>query len=348
MGAAIGLGLALRLLIPAGMDATIFLALGEDAPEPTAYAERLLGDVAVRPDAGHDGKYFFILANDPLHLDPQGNAAFLDLPRYRAQRMVFPTIAGAFGILTPGAIVWALLITNVLALGVGAWIAASLAVRWGASSWLGLAVPLNIGLLYELLIDGAGIVALVLGLAAVAALVRERTPLAASLFTAAVLTREVMLAFVVGVVVLWWVERRRLPRAVLVAPAIGVALWGLYLRWRLGGVEGTGSDLTFVSPPFVGVVDAVRTWARSPDELVVNVLIVLIAVGFVPLALRSRNPVAWAALPFVPLAALLSVDVFLEAADLSRALAPVFTGAAFALVVRSSTSASTIDSGVRR
>jgi hypothetical protein len=343
VGGVIGLALALRLLAPAGMDATIFLALGQDAPEPTAYAERLLGEVAVRSDAGHDGKYFFILANDPFHLDPRANAAFLDLPTYRAQRMLFPAIAGLGGLLPPGAIVWSLLITNILALGVGAWLAALLATRWGGSSWIGLSVPLNVGLVFELLIDGAGIVAFVLCIAAVSALVRERVALASVLFTTGVLTREVMLAFVVGVVVLWWVDRRRLPWAVMVAPVLGLALWDLFLFWRLRGVTGTGSDLTFLAVPFSGLIRAVPEWIRSPGELALSVLLVLIAVGFVPVALRTRNPLAWGALAFVPLAAVLSADVYLEAADLSRALAPVFTAAAFVLFVPRGTAARPVE-----
>ena len=34
---------ALRILIPTGMDPTVFLALGEESPIQTAYARRLAG-----------------------------------------------------------------------------------------------------------------------------------------------------------------------------------------------------------------------------------------------------------------------------------------------------------------
>ena len=53
----------------------------------------------------------------------------------------------------------------------------------------------------------------------------------------------------------------------------------------------------------------------------------------VPLALRSRLPLAWGALPFIALAIVLSVEVLRDPFNLSRALAPVFTAAPFLLVL---------------
>ena len=117
---------------------------------------------------------------------------------YRSQRMLFPLIAGGLGSFPPGVVVWSMLITNLLAMGIGALVAAELATRWGASAWLGLAVPLNIGLIFELDIGGAGIVAYTFALAALLALVATRVWFASLLFAAAALSREVMVAFAVG------------------------------------------------------------------------------------------------------------------------------------------------------
>jgi hypothetical protein len=330
-GFAIGATLVLRLLIPAGMDPTIFVAFGRDSPDQTEYARALIGAVEVRPGGGHDGKYFFVQANDPWFLDPERNAAVLDVPLYRGERMLFPLLAGGFGAFPPAVIVWSLLVTNVAALALGAGIAARLASFWGGSTWLGLSVPLNLGLLYEIMIDGSGVVAYACCLAAVYALVREKTWAAALLFSAAALSREVMLAFAVGVFVLWWLDRRTLRWPIVIAPSLALGIWAAYLMWRLDGVPGTGTELTFVAPPFVGLLQAIGSWVRSPDQLVLDAAILLLIAAFVPLAIRSRLPLAWGALPFVALATILSVDVFLEASDLSRALVPVFTAAPFVL-----------------
>jgi hypothetical protein len=314
------------------MDPTIFLALGDKAPVQTEYARRLLGEVATRPNLGHDGRFFFAQANDPWYLEPRLNATVLDRPIYRGQRMLFPMIAGGFGLFPPSVVVWSMLVTNLLAMGIGALLAARLAVSWGASPWLGLAVPLNIGLIYEVAIGGAGIVAYVCCLGALYALVTDRTWTPALLFAAAALAREVMIAFAVGVFILHWFQQRRFRWRIVILPLLAVAGWHVYLRVRLGGVSGVGKPVEF-DAPFVGMWQAFRSWATDPSDLLLSMTMLIIVVAFTVLAIRSRLPIAWGALPFVALATVLSVHVWLDAFNFTRALAPVFTAAPFLVVV---------------
>jgi hypothetical protein len=332
-GLAISVVIALRVLIPNGMDPTIFIALGEDAPVQTEYAVRLLGEVTTRHDLGHDGKFFFAQANDPWYLEPQQHAVVLDRPAYRGQRMLFPMIAGGFGLFPPGVVVWAMLVTNLLAMAIGAFLAAKLASSWGASTWLGLWVPLNIGLLFELDIGGAGIIAYACCLGALYALVEDRSWLAALLFAAAALSREVMVLFAVGVFVLWWLDRRERPWRLVVAPLVAMTLWYVYLHVRLAGVTGVGSGTQNFAPPFAGFAAAFRSWVEDPINLFYELPLLAVIIAFIPLAVRSRLSIAWGALPFVALATILSVNVWREPFDLSRALAPVFTAIPFLIVV---------------
>jgi hypothetical protein len=325
---------ALRILIPSGMDPTVFLALGEESPVQTAYAEGLLGEVATRPDnLGHDGRFFFAQANDPWYLEPERNAAVLDRPIYRGQRMLFPMIAGGFGMFPPGVVVWTMLATNLLAMAIGAWLAARLAASWGTSTWLGLSVPLNIGLLFELDIGGAGILAYTLCLGALLALVNERIALASLLFGGAALSREVMVAFAVGVFLLWWLEERRLMWRIVITPFIAVTVWYVYLSFRLTGVPGAGGGTENFTVPFVGIFEAFQSWIRDTSNLLVNLSLLVLIVAFTPLALRSRVPIAWGALPFIAVATVLSVYVWLEPFNFTRALAPVFTAAPFLIAL---------------
>ena len=173
-GLAIGVTIALRVLIPNGMDPTVFLALGEDSPIPTGYAQRLLGDVTLRRDLGHDGRFFFAQANDPWFLETEMHAVVLDRPVYRAERMLFPMVAGGFGLFPPSVVVWAMLVTNLLAITIGAILAARLAAGWGTAPWLGLWVPLNIGVLFELDMGGRASWAYTCCLGATYALAKDR------------------------------------------------------------------------------------------------------------------------------------------------------------------------------
>jgi hypothetical protein len=332
-GLLIAIGVVLQILIPNHMDPTVFLAFGEDSPVHERYARELLGDVITRP-RGHDGKFFFIQANDPWYLAPERNAFLLDRPLYRGQRMLYPLIASGFGLFPPLAIAWGMLLTNVVALGVGAFVAAKLAARWGASTWLGLSVPLNIGLLYEVWIGGASVLGYVLCLTALYALTAGRGWTAAFLFTAAVLSRESMLVFVAGVFALQWLEERRFCWRLLITPVSALVLWQTYLRIRLMGISGFGAAWPLLAPPFVGLVQAFKFWAGHPQDILTNLVILALVLAFIPVALRSRLPIAWGALPFVVLATILSVQTWRESFDFTRALAPVFTAAAFLIFVR--------------
>jgi hypothetical protein len=336
-GLGIGVVLALRVMIPNGMDPTVFVAFGDDAPMQTRYGRDLLGDVRVRRDLGHDGKFFFAQANDPWYLHPDRHAVVLDRPIYRAQRMLFPLIAGGLGAFPPGVVIWAMLVTNLLGLAVGAFLAARIAEDLGASPWLGLWVPLNPGLLFELDIGGAGIVAYACALGAVYALARDQVSVAALLFAAAALSRETMLAFAAGTFVLWWVERRRAPWSLVVAPIAAMAAWNAYLWLRLDAIDGTGSGAINFGLPFVGLVEAFRSWVTEPFDLLLSAVLLAVVVAFVPVAVRSRLPIAWGALPFVALVIVLSVTVLREPFDFSRAVAPIFTAFPFVLLVRDRT-----------
>lgn len=328
-GLAVGVVFALRVMLPYGIDPTVFIRLGDESPTQTSYARQLLGDATSRRDFAHDGRWFFAQANDPWYLEPEEHAAVLDRPVYRAQRMLFPMIAGGFGLFPSGIVVWSLLVTNLVGLALGGILAAKLAASWGLSPLLGLWVPLNPGLLFELEIGGAGIVAYTCCLAAVYALVKDRTGLASLLFAAAALSREVMVLFAAGVFVVMWLDGRRLPWRILLVPIVAMSLWHAYIRFRLSGVSGAGGGQAAFSAPFFGIARAFRIWALDPMHLVVNVAILLLVVAFVLAAIRSRSPLAWGALPFIFLAATLSVNVWRETHDFVRVLSPVFTAIPF-------------------
>lgn len=313
---------------------TLFVGFGEEALLTTQYAEeRLEDELFLRARQGHDGKFFFVQANDPWLLDASANAAILDYPIYRSQRMLYPALAGGLGFLGPQGVVWGLLVVNVLAMTLGTWAVARIAVHLGGSALWGLAFVGNLGLLYALTSDTADIVAGALAFGALVFLYRDRVPFAAALLAAAVLTREVMIVTAIGVAV-WLLVQRRRRAAVLVLgiPSLAMAAWHIYMRTRLNPEESSPDAL---SAPFVGLARAVPEWLDDTLVSLTGAVVLALIVIYLIRWVRSKSLLGWGFVGFVPLAAVLSGRVWLEIFDYTRALAPFLTAAVLLIFVES-------------
>lgn len=334
---------AVRVLASADWDPTIFVAFGEEAEPTRVYAEERLGDVFLRPAQGHDGKFFFVQANDPWVLDPDSNASVLDRPLYRSQRMLYPVLAGGLGLLGPGQVVWGMLVVNLLAMGLGSWAVAHVARAMGGSKWWGLAFGLNLGFVSEVNISGAGVVAGAAAFGAVALLLRERIPPAVLLLSLAALSREAMLIAAAGSA--WWLWRRRERRAAALAalvPAAPAAVWAAYLRLRITFDTGL-SEVQELGPPFGGFIDAFPAWLDDPVDLAVGVAMMVLFLAYTRRVLISNRLVGWTFLGFVPLALLFTRQVWLNYFDITRAVAPLITS--FVLLVFLSASRGSPEAG---
>lgn len=317
---------AFRVYSSSDGDITAFVSFGEDDAVTAQYGrERMDGEIFLRNGLGHDGKFFFIQANDPLLSDPEDNASYLDRPVYRSQRMLYPMLAGGFGAFPPETIPWAMLLVNLLAMAVGTWGVASIAREMGGSPWWGLAFPLNVGFISELSIDGAGVVAGATAFAAVAMLQRNRIVGSVALLVASALSREAMLLVAAGSALwLWRHGRRRDSVMVLGAPVAAVAAWALFVRIRLG-FGGGMSEVQEIGWPFVGLAKAFGAWLDEPIDLAVGVALLVLCLLFVRRVLNSDTLVGWATAGFIALALTLTEQVWRNYSDISRAVAPVLT-----------------------
>jgi len=303
-------------------DATPFVSFGSDDPT-RQYAEQRLGDVVLRGELGHDGKYFFVQANDPWLLDPSNNAEILDFPVYRSQRMLYPLLAGGFGLFGPEAVVWGLLLVNVVAIAAGTLGAARLAHSLGGSPWWGLAFPANLGFLYVITIDSGGIVAAAFAIWAVACIYENRLGLGIALLAASALTREVMLICAVGVAVWLWTRKQSRQALYAVAmPGLILGMWEAYLMLRLGPDEGSTESIGL---PFVGLARAVPRWLDDPITLAAGVCILAFMLMYVVRWWDTRSLLGWAFLGFVPLALMMTQKVWTLIFDFTRAVAPLMT-----------------------
>jgi hypothetical protein len=305
------------------------LMVGVAAAEgPTlAYATDLLGDgVNNRLGKGHDGKFFFAQANDPWLNEPDVHAVTMDRPVYRSQRMLYPMLAGGFGLFGPWAVVWGLLAVSVLAIAAGTYATALVAQGMGASPWWGLAFGLNIGVVSELLVGGGGHLGFGLVMFGIAALQRGRFGWAAAALTGAALTREVMLVAVAGIALWVWKHhgfRVALPLALL--PGVAVVAWALYVRAKIGWMTGL-SEVEEIGWPLAGFIDAVELWPLRPVNFAIGVAMMALLVMFTLRFLRRPDTlVGAAAIGFVPLALLLTLQVWFNYFDITRAVSPVIT-----------------------
>lgn len=310
---------------------TTFVGFGEDAIATTEYGQERLGAVVLRDQQGHDGKFFFIQANDPWLLDPSEHAELVDPPVYRSRRMLYPAFAGLMGFASPGVIVWNLVVVNVIGMALGTLAAARLARLLGGSVWWGLAFGLNFGLIFDLMNDGAGVIAACLAMWAVLMLYQQRYGWAVWLMAGAVLSREVMLVTAVGAAAWHWSKgRRRVALGTVLIPGAAIAAWTLYITARLG------SDTTSVgafSLPFVGLARAFPYWAEDPAVLATGCAMLLLMVLYVLRWAQSRTALGWSYVGFVAVAVLMSDKVWRYPFDFARSLAPLITAAILLIFV---------------
>lgn len=325
-GVLISIFVALRILAAFSWDPAAFLAFGTDAPHITAFAEDELGrDVPVRAAQGHDGKFFFVQAVDPLYLDPLIAETYLDRPTYRAQRMLYPITAAGLGLFPASWLPWTMLLTNVGSMVLGTYATARVAKRLGGSAWWGLAFTLNPGTLSELFIGGAGILAFALAMLAVAWVQESRWWPAAFAFAGAALSREALLLFVAGVALLVW-RRHGFARGALISmvPGVTVVAWAVYLRMRLDSTD-TLRQIQEFGWPFQGIVGAFPRWLDSPVDLIGAFVILATGTLVVWRSARRHSYVGWGASGYLLLAVVFSRQVWLRYFDISRAVVPLLT-----------------------
>lgn len=327
----VGALISIRVASEVDWDATIFVAFGEESLTTRDYAEERLGEVFLRQMQGHDGRFFFIQANDPWIADPATNAQVLDRPLYRSQRMLYPVLAGGAGLFGPETIVWAMLIVNLFAMGLGAWVTALIAIEMGGSPWWGLAFALNLGFVSEVIISGAGVVAAAAAFAAVLMYMRGRLAVGVMFLVVAALSREAMLIAAAGTALWLWINKRRRDAVMAAAiPGLAVLSWALYLRVRIGD-GSVVAEVQEIGLPLVGLFEAFRTWIGRPADLITGLAIVALFVLYSRRVLMGRHLVGWAFLGFVVLGIMFTEQVWRSLFDISRAVAPIIT--AFVLLV---------------
>lgn len=200
---------------------------------------------------GYDGQYSYYIAVDPLHARP-----YIDWPAYRYGRILYPALARVAALGQPAGIPAALLLINVLAVGMGVWAIAAWLVRAGVSPWFSLLYAIYPGTLIAATRDLSDVLAI--SLIALAAYVFRYGGTrshwnAACLFALAGLTRETTLS-VAAVYAVSVLRQSGLRRGLAFAATAALP----YLIWRevLAAWLGTSSIPPGVLPtlPLAGLL----------------------------------------------------------------------------------------------
>jgi hypothetical protein len=282
-----------------------FLQLGERSHNLSLAREVLGDDVAVPLEDGHDGESSWVLARDPLLLDDAAADRF-DRPVYRAQRIGYPLLAAPWRLGGEQALLWGLVVTNVVAIVVGSWAAGRLGHPLAA-----YAFAFNPLVILALLFDFADAMALAGVVLALLAAARGRAGSAAAASIGAALAKEPSLLALGAAAVLTRNLSARLRIALVVPGAAAAGAWRLYVMSRPGfGTDPQVQELEAV--PFRGFVDAWdRSWGPGDHwfDAAVAVALVGVAVAAVVVWWRRRDVASSAALGPCALLPFLSAQV---------------------------------------
>jgi hypothetical protein len=319
-------GIVARLPIADGDPATFVRFGSRSATYPLA--TQVFGDRLYAPTwQGHDGQAFWVMARDPLLLDPANARTYIQAPGTRAGRILYPVLVAPWRIGGESALLWGMLLTNLVALGAGTYVTARFAQRLGGTATGGLAFAANPAVYFGVLLDLSDVLLVALLVGFVYLVHRKRFGPAIAVAIAAGLAKESALAIVLSVAVL----APGLPRRFRIAAptaSIGVyGLWMLYQRSRIG--TDVDNVRAFSVVPLKGWWDAMtKAWLVTEDYWMVAIagVVMFVLAGYIIVRFfRRRTLLMAAALPMAVAGIFYAGEVVKQPEDLSRSLGASIT-----------------------
>lgn len=236
----------------------------------TRYAPDSLDTHAVNEE-GYDGQFVYYLARYGAD-----SSEYIDVPAYRAQRMLLPASAAFLSFGQTDWLPFAALAANIVAVALGTWALASLLVASGANPWYSLGYALAIGIFGATRLTTTEPMAYGLALIGIWFNSKKYYTRGALLFALAGLAKETTFVFVAGYL-LHWLFNGQWARALRFGVIAGLpfAIWQVVLFATFGtmGVGSGGNMATgFEIVPFMGIIRIIT----DGSALVFAVLIPLI------------------------------------------------------------------------
>jgi len=257
-----------------GGGAGTFVVAGQPFTDPATVP----GGIPVLAQGGFDGQFFYRLGLDPTTVGMgRSNGIAFDYG-VRGGRIGYPLLAwvGSLGG-RPALLATAMIVVNVLAVGVLAWVAAHLARDHGRAAVWGLAIAGYWGFGIVLGRDLSELVAAAAVFGMILLVGRGRYWWAGIVGIVAVTTREQAVFAVamaaVGVLIVEW---RRAPRRaavqaaaiVAVPPAIAFLSWQALVAREIGEFPATSSSRFNSTWPLQALPGALRTWVGDATDAI--------------------------------------------------------------------------------
>lgn len=320
-----------------GGEWTVLIRVGAEG-KARARIESELGLVRCLDAVGHDGQINYLIARDPFDRhDTSSLFREFDNPPYRYRRILYPLLAGCFGMAGPKAAFLGLLFWSIIGGGLIAAATAELCRSWRLAPTVLILALLNPGVYLSAQVLTADTLATGLALTAVVLWQRRRPGCAALMLAAAVLTRETSLLVSLSLALTLLAKRR--PRAaafLTLTSALPWLVWSLWVSWTIPG----GNGLENLSFPLAGIAASMAVWRQQGAATVVFGMVALfLAAAALVLSWRTTNRfVSCCCLLWACLALVMSREVWGQPGNALRALTPlwVFTGLAYGTCARGS------------
>jgi hypothetical protein len=298
---------------------TAFLQVGPGSPARDLL-ERDLGPLYPAPALGHDGKYFYLVAQHPWPggLDATWREAVQD-PAYRFGRPLYPLVAGLGGALSPRGTLAGLIFVQILAGGCYLIAIAGIARHAGLPAWAVAIGAANPAIYSSAVLLTSDLPAAALVLAGLGYWIRRRTTPSLVLFAAAALTKEyyILTPAALALAELIRQQWREVARLVLIPHSTLVA-WKLIV-WIHLGTAGGGENFDW---PGGGIRAAMPGWQEGWPLGV----IALVVLGLAAVAVVRRTPAVprWQCGAWSLLGLSTAAPVWGDPADALRVLAPLW------------------------
>lgn len=265
-------GFLLAALSPYLLFCVLWLnALGWNPNGFIIFGTTFIHDASMLPDPwqtrmtneiGYDGQWFYYLATDPL---VRGTTAKnLDVPAYRAGRILYPLLAKTLSLNRKNLIPWSLIVVNLFSIGALALLLHAFCRHAKISPVWGLFASWNVALMHALRYSlSEPLYILCLIFACYAWLVLKKNHWVALGLAACVLTRELGLLLVLGWIIVAWKEKDKPRMALGTVPIAVYGLWQVYLYLTLHHFSFTMVRGNF-GLPFSGFLHMLTTSCAPP------------------------------------------------------------------------------------